>query len=224
MANTIINRFSKLATDPLRNFRFYAEFTQAGEVPFDKRILSTSGNAPTHSGYSTGWVGGFTLINGLNITTSPISYREGGYNTTVHQVPGMTTFQPVTFQRGVLFGNDQAITWMRGLFASAAGDGLAAGGTANPSAGKSFRVDVTIYVADHPNAAATPGSAADDNLPRIAFKLHNAWITNLSYTDLNAGDGGLLFETMQLVHEGMAVFMTDASGKPISAPGETRKA
>lgn len=191
MTSSVINRFSTIATDPLRSFRFYAEFTAAGETQFSDRITS-------------GFTGGFTNISGLNITTQSIQYREGGYNTTVHQVPGMTTFSPITFQRGVLAGNDQAITWMRGLFASAAGEGVA-----TTTANKSFRVDVKIYVMDHPNA-----SADSANTPKMMFHVHNAWITGLNYTDLNANDGALLFESMQLVHEGLTVgFTKTAAGK-----------
>jgi phage tail-like protein len=199
MPSSIINRFSTIATDPLRSFRFYAEFTAKGGDAFDTKI-------------TTGWTGGFSNISGLNITTQAIQYREGGYNTTVHQVPGMTTFSPIVFQRGVLAGNDQAITWMRGLFSAASGDGLA-------TAGKSFRVDINIYVMDHPNA-----NADQTNTPKMGFKVHNAWITNLNYTDLNANDGALLFESMQLVHEGLSVFFTDSSGAdPYKPSGRTIK-
>lgn len=185
MASSTINRFSTLATDPLRSFRFYVEFENAGETPLD-------GIAPSK------WSGGFTNVSGLNITTQAIQYREGGYNTTVHQVPGMTTFSPITMQRGVLYGNAQAITWMRGLFAAAAGDGLA-----TASAGKTFRVNLKIYVMDHPNSGPT-----DANVPKMFFKVHNAWISGLNYTDLNANDGAILFESMSLVHEGLSVGFT----------------
>lgn len=208
MASSTLSTYnSSLATDPLRGFRFTASFTPtAGNLPFDSRIADTSnpGTVPA-SGVSTGWVGGFTNISGLQINTQNIQYREGGYNTTVHQVPGMTTFTPITFTRGVLYGNDQAITWMRGLFAAAAGAGLNAGSATN----RNFRVDIIIEVNDHPNT-----DAANDK-PKMAFKIHNAWITGLSYTDLDATNGAILFETMQLVHEGISVFFTNADGKPV---------
>ena len=209
MPSSIINRFSTIATDPLRNFRFYAEFTIAGEKEFDKRILTSSTSTSPTAGYSDGWVGGFTFISGLNINTQAIPYREGGYNTTVHQIPGMTTFVPVTFQRGVLYGNDQAITWMKALFAAASGEGL------NTGTNKNFRVNIDIYVMDHPNASATAGTPADDNLPRMRFRVHNAWITGLNYNELNAGDGGILFESMTLVHEGLSVSFVDSDFKPV---------
>jgi phage tail-like protein len=203
MADTSLNRFSTLATDPLRSFRFNVEFT-AVDSTFDTRLTTVSGATPsTTTGKSTGFLGGFTSISGLNITTQSIQYREGGYNTTVHQVPGMTTFTPISLQRGVLYGNDQGITWMRGMFAAVSGDGIQAGATNN----KGFRVNMKIYVMDHPNSQAA-------NTPRMGFDVRNAWITQLSYTDLNANDGALLFESMSLVHEGLSVFFTDNSFNP----------
>lgn len=201
--DNVINRFSTLATDPLRSFRFRVEFSAASDGVFQDKLQTKAGISASTSTMSTGFIGGFTSISGLNITTQAIQYREGGYNTTVHQVPGMTTFTPITMQRGVLYGNDQALTWMRGLFAAASGDGLSAG-IAN---GKGFRVNIKIYVMDHPNTAA-------NNTPRMGFDVRNAWITQLNYTDLNANDGAILFESMNLVHEGLSVFFTDGSYNP----------
>jgi phage tail-like protein len=194
-----INRFSTLATDPLRSFRFIAEFTDPADGGvFSNKIITSSNASKALNSLSTGFVGGFSSISGLNITTQAIQYREGGYNTTVHQIPGMTTFTPITMQRGVLYGNDQAMTWMRGIFAAVAGDGIAAGA----SNAKGYRVNIKIWVMDHPNSAS-------DNIPRIGFDIRNAWITQLSYTDLNANDGAILFESMNIVHEGLSVFFTD---------------
>ena len=113
----------------------------------------------------------------------------------------MTTFSPITFSRGVLYGNDQAIAWMRGMFSAAQGSGL---NPANPAVGGgNFRVDITLTVNDHPNTDATT------DRPKMAFKIHNAWITGLNYTDLDATNGAILFETMQLVHEGLSVFFVN---------------
>lgn len=203
MSRNLVNHFSTIASDPLRSFRFYAKFTESkteGGV-FSTKIVDggTKGAFPTsglETGKSSGFVGGFTQIGGLQMNIQDIPYREGGYNTTVHHIPGQATFTPVVFQRGVLYGNDQAMTWFKGLFATAAGSGL----PTQAAPGKSYRVDVEIYVADHPNT--------EKNVPRIGFKLNNAWITNLNYSDLNAGPNEILFETMTLVHEGLEVFFT----------------
>lgn len=202
--NTIDTRGSIL-TDPLRNFRFKAEFTSVDSTPFDNRIVTNA---------TVGFTGGFTSISGLAATTLPIEYREGGYNTTVHQVPGMMRFSPVTFSRGVLYGNDQAITWMRGLNAVASGEGLSVDNVNRPS---QFRCNVKISVMDHPNA----DGATNDQ--RMTFILRNAWITSLAYADLNAGANELMFETMTLVHEGLspAFVNSDGSAKdPGNRPGQ----
>ena len=209
--SSIINRFSTLATDPLRNFRFYAEFvaSEGGEA-FSPRIQTSSDSKNKAAvGTSNSWIGGFSYINGLNMSVTPIQYREGGYNTTVHQVPGMAQFSPITLQRGVMFGNDQAIAWMRSLFAASSGKGL-------DLKGKSFRVNIDIYVMDHPNGAANPSTTADDNAPRMKFTIHNAWISSLSYSDLNAASNEIMYETLTLVHEGITMSFTDGAFNPIA--------
>jgi hypothetical protein len=52
----------------------------------------------------------------------------------------------------------------------------------------------------------------------MGFDIRNAWITQLNYTDLNANDGAILYESMALVHEGLSVFFTDANFTPIARP------
>jgi phage tail-like protein len=190
---TAISRFSTIQTDPLRNFRFRADFSVAGGAAFDNRITKFSG--------------GFQSVSGLNLTVTPIPYREGGFNTTAHQIPGMTNLQPVTMSRGALFGNDQAITWMRGLFAVTSGEGLDLGVTQSPSA-KNFRCNIKIYVMDHPN------SDVEVNTPRMGFIVRNAWPTSLNFSDLNAQENGLMFETITFIHEGLSVFYTNTDGSP----------
>lgn len=202
MTSSIINRFSTIATDPLRNFRFYAEFVPAngGVEAFSAKLKTGADGKATLNGAGTtnSWVGGFTYINGLNMSVAPIQYREGGYNTTVHQIPGMVQFAPVTLQRGLMYGNDQAITWMRGLFSASSGEGLGLNG-------KTFRVNIKIYVMDHPNTS-------DNNKPRMGFEIHNAWISSINYTDLNAASNEIMYETLTLVHEGVTMFFTDTAG------------
>ena len=198
-----VTRWGSYATDPLRNFRFYVEFLPAsnGGTYFNSQTTAAT----------TGFSGGFTSVSGLTINTSSIAYREGGYNTTVHQIPGMTTFNPIVLSRGMVYGQDQAITWMRALFSATSGGGLSIG------SGKDFRLDLNIYVNDHPASASapTPGGTGS-NTPRVMFRVHNAWISSLTYNDLNGTDNNILFEGMSLVHEGLSVFYTDENGDPVT--------
>lgn len=191
---TIKNNRSTLATDPVRNFRFLVNF-----IPHD------GSNALGASPVSMG----FTSVSGMAVTTDSIPYREGGYNTTVHQIPGQTTFAPLTLQRGVLLGSRQNWDWMRQLFAT-----VQAGGTTLAS-GRNFRCDIEIQVLGHPipslgadvlnggTATSNPTAAAapaDEVVMR--FMVYNAWPTSVAYSDLNAGDNALFVEQMSLVHEG----------------------
>lgn len=204
---TFPERFSYINSDPLRAFRFKVTFTPSShdtDDVFDERIITNKNGTVkqvSKDGKSTGFVGGFVSVSGLSVSVQEITYREGGYNTTPHRVPGMTNFVPVTFQRGTLFGNDQALTWLRGLFGVTHGNGI------DPDGAKGYRLNITIDVLDHPKP--------ESNKPRMRFKLHNAWITGLEYSGLAATSNELLFETMTVVHEGMSVWFVDDNGNPL---------
>jgi len=185
---TIINNRSNLITDPLRNFRFLVTF----------KALPTASAATTALQTATF---GFTSVSGMAVTTDSIPYREGGYNTTVHQIPGQTTFAPVTLQRGVVLGSSQNYDWMRNLFATVQG-----GGTTR-STNQNFRCDLEIAVLSHPIPGANPAdtSAAQSDHVAMRFNVYNCWPTAVAYSDLNAGDNALFVEQMTLVHEGFDV-------------------
>lgn len=195
---TIINNRSSLATDPIRNFRFLVTFKPIEQGKGDDWMSNISGVSSAAIG--------FTSVSGMSVTTDSIPYREGGYNTTVHQIPGQTTFAPITLQRGVILGTDQHWKWMRKLFATVQG-----ANSANNIATNQFRCDVEIAVLSHPIAGSggseetgANSSAIDDHVA-MRFNVYNAWITSLAYSDLNAGDNALFVEQLTLVHEGFDV-------------------
>lgn len=205
LARTVINGRSNLATDPIRNFRFLVTFYPHKSIP----------------GVTFAPTVGFTSVSGLSVTTESIPYREGGYNTSVHQIPGQSTFSPVTFQRGVVLGTKQHWDWMQRLYRVVTG-GTVASDTGASAASVDFRADVEIRVLQHPSAgsATNPGGqeilAAENDLVAMRFKLYNAWPTAIAYSDLNAGDNALLVEQMTLVHEGFD--LTWASSPTGNAP------
>ena len=128
---TIINNRSTLTTDPIRNFRFLVSFIPQDTTNTTLSKLKTA-------------TFGFTSVSGMAVTTDSIPYREGGYNTTVHQIPGQTTFAPITLQRGVILNTNQNWEWMRNLFAT-----VQAGGSTR-SITQNFRCDLEISVLSHP--------------------------------------------------------------------------
>jgi phage tail-like protein len=193
----ILNERNVLTTDPLRNFRFLVQFMPHASVA-GVDFLPTVG---------------FTQVSGLSVTTQSIPYREGSMNSVVHQIPGQSTFSPVTMQRGVLLGTPQNWNWMKSLFATVSGRG-------ERPAGTSFRVDVEIAVLVHPiggdgkgvrleKAYSGQGDGSGDWTGSVAramvIRLYNAWINSIAYSDLNAGDSAFLVEQLTLVHEGMEI-------------------
>ena len=159
-----------LDSDPIRNFKFLVDFG-------------------THNGIGLDL--GFNSVEGFNMTTSSIPYRQGGYNTVAQQIPGQSEFSPISFSRGVLLGTDQNWQRMKELFNVNLGQ-------ANPRASKNFRSNVKVFVLEHPTPQSYQTAA-------MIFTLYNAWPTSISYSPMNAGDNGLLVEQMTMVHEGFSV-------------------
>lgn len=186
---TIINNRSSLITDPLRNFRFLVSF------------LDHSGTTTAASPAKGTNLFGFTSVSGLAVTTDSIPYREGGYNTTVHQIPGQTTFAPITLQRGVMLKHDENWLRMKKLFQT-----VQASGGLKP--GENFRFDMEIQVLSHPVPGAGSTDLTQVNVKdhiAMRFRVYNCWPTSVAFSDLNAGDNALLVEQMTLVHEGFNV-------------------
>jgi phage tail-like protein len=206
---TILNNRSNIATDPIRNFRFLVTFKPQNSITNRELVNGniTETNTPQNYGdWATKLAAvpfGFTSVSGMAVSTDSIPYREGGYNTTVHQIPGQTSFAPLTLQRGVVLGSSQNWGWMNQLFQTVQG-------TVTRTAAENFRVDIDIDVLSHPLAStATANNSAytGDYTDHVSmrFKVYNAWITSLAYSDLNAGDNAILVEQMSLVHEGFDV-------------------
>jgi phage tail-like protein len=188
----VINNRSTLTTDPLRNFRFLVTF-----IPQDSSNTSLN---PLKTSF------GFTSVSGMSVTTDSIPYREGGYNTTVHQIPGQSTFTPIMLQRGVMLNKYENWDWMRNLFATVSG------GSTTRTVNQNFRCDLEIQVLSHPipaagaeDANAGAGLAAAKDHTAMRFHVYNAWPTTVAYSDLNAGDNALFVEQMTLVHEGFDI-------------------
>ena len=186
---------SNLLTDPVRNFRFLVQFLpHSGTTTTGNDAVGKAGFAPIANL-------GFATVSGLTVATESIAYREGGYNTTVHQIPGQTTFQPITMSRGVLLGTNQHQAWMKQLFATISGTG-------SSGAGADFRCNVDISVLTHPNPGEWKNSNGDkatsvnDMHVSMRFRVYNAWIQSLAYSEMNSMGNEIMVEALTLVHEG----------------------
>jgi phage tail-like protein len=182
---------SDLMTDPVRNFKFVVTFEPTGTK--DKKWGDKFGKM------------GFVSLSGLSVSTESIAYREGGYNTNVHQIPGQSQFTPISLSKGVMLNNGENALWMKRLFSVMTP-------TATTGVGANFRCNLDIQVLSHPNPAAYAGSASTkpadssyDLHTSLRFKVYNAWITSLAYSNLDAGANTLMVEELALVHEGFDV-------------------
>ena len=186
----ITNTLSNLMTDPVRNFRFLVTFQPTADWKDTVKPAKM----------------GFVSLSGLSVTTEPIAYREGGYNTNVHQIPGQSAFTPITLSKGVMLGQESNMAWMKRLFSVITP-------SVTQGVGAGFRCNIDIQVLSHPNPQASTGGAATqaqastpyDQHTSLRFKVYNAWITSLSYSNLDAGANTLMVEEMSLVHEGFDV-------------------
>lgn len=201
--------FSKMETDPIRNFRFLVQFLKV--YGFKDSV------GPD---FKPGI--GFASVSGLGVSVEPIAYREGGYNTYMHYLPGQSSFTPITFTRGQTLGGIQHREWLKTIFSV-----VQSSGTTASTVGNNFRCDVDITVLSHPNPnkntgsdGGTASSSIYDMHASMKIRVYNAWITSLAYGDLSASGNGLMVEGMTLVHEGFEVTFADNYATTAATPSD----
>lgn len=179
------------ATDPLRNFKFH--------VIVNHPVFGSTGSA-------TPVPIGFMSVSGLGMQTDIIAYRQGAYNVTTQKMPGQSDFGPLVLQKGVILGDAPALDWIKALF-------LVQQGTGTWSNDQDFRSNIDILVLDHPVTTANVTVKA-------AFRVYNAWPTQVSFTDLDAAGNGFLVSQMTLAHEGWDVNFAQkpGSGDSVAPP------
>jgi phage tail-like protein len=196
---TQTNTAARIATDPLRNFKFTVTISPIGRG---------TANSPAGSPISAG----FMSVAGLNVTVSVIAYRAGNMNTTTQKMPGQADFSPVVLSRGVAVGASYELYWLKQLFQVAQGTSSSAYDTTGQfpnGVGSDFRATIHVGVLGHPITGA--------NAPVNAiFKIYNAWPTSVAYSDLDAGANQLLISQMTLAHEGWDLKIANSVTQSVS--------
>jgi phage tail-like protein len=181
MATDITGR-TRLNSDPLRNFKFQVQ------------VFHSSGDIQQEIGKI-----GFTSVEGLNMSTEMIPYREGGWNTNPHKLPGMTDFSPVTMSSGVFYTKPGMWDLAKQMFSVQWGNGTIDLNT-------DYRYDLLVRVFDHPVTTGEGAAVRGDTRGAVlGFWLYNAWTANVAYSGLNAMDNAILVSQMTVHHEGMDV-------------------
>ena len=176
--------------DPIRNFKFHvtASHSELGN-PFARM--------------------GFMSVEGIAMNTEMIPYREGGYNTAPHKLPGQTDFAPLTMSSGVFPDPLGSGMWdmAKHMFAVQHGEGSLAMNTEGKIT--EFRYDLVVRVLGHP-VTAQPGAGSDPADPYngavLAWKFINCWTASVGFNGLNAMDNAIVVHQMTVHHEGFDTY------------------
>ena len=134
---------------------------------------------------------GFSSVSGLSFgDIEEIEYREGTDAMTPVKYPGQTSFENITFERGVAF--DLAAEFMERWHGavSQAGEGL----VDNPQDGLeriAYLKNPEIYVRNK------------DGVTGRALGLKDAWLKNISLADLSGDGNEIWIATFEIVHHGL---------------------
>ena len=162
---------------------------------------------------------GFMSIDGIAMNTDMLPYREGGFNTSPHKLPGQTDFSPLTLSSGVFYNKEQMWNRAKMMFSVQQGSGALAFTDGEIT---QFRYTLVVRVLGHP---VTQGPASGN--PRsfdgavLAFQFRNCWTASVGFSGLNAQDNNILIHQMQVHHEGFEVFFGHANAKSPAAPAGT---
>lgn len=159
--------FRGVREDPFRNFKF--------RVTIGRDFSSQTG---------------FSRVSGLKEQTEVVEYREGTDAATPRKLFGQTTFDNVTFERGIT--NDRTLLdWRRMI--SDIGSGAGRGGTAEGNGQDDVRRSITVELIEY------------HARPSWTWELLQCWPVSLEIGEF-AGDGNdVVIETMEIAHEGMVV-------------------
>lgn len=181
---TVVDSRSSLATDPLRNFRFQVNIPHT--TPSGQKLIQL----------------GFMTMDGLNLETQVIAYREGGFNTTTQKMPGQTDFTPITMTTGVIVSRPHMWDWITEIFAVIAGTGPVS---------SNFRTNGQILVMSHPYTS-NPVPAP------LKMNVYNMWPSSFGISGLDAGGNAVLMEQIVLQNEGWQPYYSSAWNLDATAP------
>ncbi len=138
---------------------------------------------------------GFSECDGLEMTIEPKTIREGGRNEGPVFLTGAVSYGQLTLKRGMTSG-DELWEWFRRV----AGDD-----------GRGERAEIDVIMQD----SAAPPSGEEERKKKAEFHLTGCLPIKLRAPTLNAKEGLLAIEELQVVYETMG-----RSSKDSSAGGE----
>lgn len=158
--------------DPLRSYKFKVSIVGDG-------------------GLNVGTLG-FQSVSGLGHNVDVIEYREGGDPEFMKKLPGLSSFDNLTLERGKYLGSQGAdlLRWLKRVY-----DAF------NDTHNNDFRATVTITL-HHTNG----------NDVACQWVCYQAWPVSYKVGDLQTSSSELLIDTVELAYEFMTQTYFDESG------------
>lgn len=129
------------------------------------------------------YVAGVSKVSGLKRHTEVIEWRQGGEPNMTRKMPGFTTFEPVTLERGVTHDPDFE-NWANKVWQHGAGLG-------SEVSLKDFRKDLYLELYNEAGQMV------------MAYMLYRCWVSDfIALPDLDANAPAVAIQSITLVHEG----------------------
>lgn len=126
-------------------------------------------------------VAGISKVSGLKRTTEVVSHRDGGDLSTKRQSPGVSTFEPITLERGIT--HDVAFESWATLVYTPQGDAAVSL--------RNFRKDLIIELYNLQGVKVR------------AWKVFRCWVSEfMAVPELDANGNAVAFESLVLQNEG----------------------
>ena len=119
--------------------------------------------------------GSFAEVSGLDVTVTPIEYRNGSEDTTVRKIPGVKKFSNITLKRGVM-GDLGFWNWIKSVLD-----------------GQVQRADGTITLLD------------ESRSPVMRWRFRRGWPCRWTGPTLTATKNEVAIEALEICHEGLEV-------------------
>ena len=108
-------------------------------------------------------------VEGIAMNTEMVPYREGGWNTNPHKLPGQTDFAPLTMSAGVFHDKPGMWNLAKMMFASSGAQGTI-------GMYEDFRFNMAVRVLDHPvTDGIASGSQGTIDGAVVGFAFYNCW-------------------------------------------------
>lgn len=175
---------TRASSDPVRNFKFQVQLIHPDAAQFNTPFAEL----------------GFQTVEGLSMSTEMVAYREGGWNTHPHKLPGQTDFSPLSMSSGVYHTKPGMWNLAKQMFSVQWGNGSL------PQNGQ-FRYDMVLRILDHPvTQGPQSGVGGSPSGAVMAFVFYNCFTAAIGFGGLNSMGNDIFIHQMTVHHEGFDVF------------------